>query len=77
MSKAYEEVLDFITRKIPPQDVLEFSASKKAKLRIEGLIAKSKVDGLLPDEESEVQEYLQLEHLMRMAKAWARRKLAQ
>ena len=75
MSKAYEEVLDFITRKIPPQDVIGFSASTATKRRVEHLLDKRKEDGLLPEEDSELQEFLQMEHFMRMAKAWARKKL--
>ena len=40
--------------------------------RVHELIRKEKDTGLLPDEASELDDYMRLEHLMRMAKARAR-----
>jgi hypothetical protein len=39
---------------------------------VEHLVRKEKGEGLLPEETSELDDYLQLEHLIRMAKARVR-----
>jgi hypothetical protein len=44
-----------------------------AKKRVADLIHREKTTGLSPEEESELDHYMQLEHLMRLAKARARR----
>lgn len=72
MTRAYEEVVDFIAAGTTPQSVAYFNASQDTKARVEDLIRKEKSTGLLQEEASELNDYLQLEHLMRMAKARAR-----
>lgn len=42
---------------------------KKTKERVADLIQREKTNGILPEEESELNHCLQLEHLMRLAKA--------
>jgi len=44
---------------------------KKAKARVADLIFREKTEGLSADEKSELDHYLQIEHLMRLAKARA------
>ena len=75
MTKAYEELVDFIAAGTTPQSVAQFKASHETKARVEELVRKEKNTGLLPEESAELGDYLQLEHLMRMAKARARRVL--
>lgn len=72
-TRAYEEVIDFIAAGSSPADVIEFHPSEAARQRIADLLEREKGVGLTPDEESELDHYLQLEHLMRLAKAHARR----
>ena len=72
MIKAYDELVDFIVASGPPQRVLEFQPSDETRERVHELIRKEKDTGLLPDEASELDDYMRLEHLMRMAKARAR-----
>jgi hypothetical protein len=75
MTRAYEELVDFIASGSTSQDVSRFQPSPETKFRVEVLIRKEKSVGLLPEESAELNDYLQLEHLMRMAKARARAKL--
>ena len=70
--KAYEEVVDFIAAGTTPQNVIAFRPSKAAEERVEDLLSREKDGELLPAEKSELDHYLQLEHLMRLAKARAR-----
>jgi hypothetical protein len=75
MTRAYEEIVDFIASGSTSRDVSQFQPSIETRARVEELIRKEKTVGLLPEESAELSDYLQLEHLMRMAKARARTKL--
>lgn len=72
ISPAYEEILDFIASGTTPQNLVDFCPSEDAKERIAELIHREKTTGLTPEETSELAHYLQLEHLMRLAKSRAR-----
>jgi hypothetical protein len=72
MTKAFEEIVDFVAAGASRQEVLRFQASDETIARVEQLIRKEKSDGLMPEESSELDDYLRLEHLMRMAKTRAR-----
>ncbi len=74
--RAYEEVVDFIAAGTSPGDVIAFSPSSAVKERVAYLIDREKTTGLSPDERSELDHYAQLEHLMRLAKARARKHMA-
>ena len=76
MTRADEEIIDFIAAGTTPAGVAGFEASEAVKDRAAELIAREKADGLSPDEATELDRYLQLEHLMRLAKARARKHLA-
>jgi GTP-dependent phosphoenolpyruvate carboxykinase len=70
--KAYEEIIDFIAAGTTPQNVIAFRPSDEAQERVADLLVREKEGLLLPEEKSELDRYLQLEHLMRLAKARAR-----
>jgi hypothetical protein len=74
--RAYEEVIEFIAAGTSPISAIAFQPSPAAKQRVADLIFREKTTGLTPDEKSELDHYMQLEHLMRLAKARARRHLA-
>lgn len=75
MTRAYEEIIDFIAAGTSPDGVVSFTPSQEARDRVAELLRTEK-DGALPlAEASELAHYMQLEHLMRMAKARARRNL--
>lgn len=71
--KAYEEIVDFIAAGTSPQNVIAFRPSEAARQRVWDLVARQKTEGLSQEETSELEHYLQLEHIMRMAKARAQR----
>lgn len=73
MTKAYDELVDFIAAGSPPGRLLHFQPSVETRERVHELIRKEKGAGLLPEEASELDDYMKLEHLMRLAKARARR----
>jgi len=70
--KAYEEVIDFIAAGTTPQNVIAFRPSAAAQRRVDELLSRQKQSALSSEEKSELDHYLQLEHLMRLAKARAR-----
>jgi hypothetical protein len=72
MTRAYEEIIDFIAAGTTPSGVVAFRPSEEAKDRVADLIQREKTTGLSPEETAELNHYLQLEHLMRLAKARAR-----
>lgn len=74
-NKAYDEVIEFIAAS-SPQNVIAFRPSKETKARVADLILREKNEGLRADEKSELDHYLQIEHLMRLAKARAHHYLA-
>jgi hypothetical protein len=75
MTRIYEELVDFIAG-TSPITVAEYHPSDAAKARVIDLVDREKSTQLTPDEKSELEHYLQLEHLMRLAKAKAQQHLA-
>jgi hypothetical protein len=73
--KVYDEVIDFIAAGSTPGRVAAFRPSKAARARVAELLAGEQEHSLSGEEASELQHYLELEHLMRLAKARARRHL--
>ena len=73
--KVYYEVVDFIAGGVTPQDIVAFRPSETARARFEELMAGSKAGTLSPEDNSELSHYLQIEHIMRLAKARARQHL--
>ena len=72
MSKAYEEIVDFIAAGASRESVMRFASGAETRERVEWLLRREKNEGLLPEEAAELNDYLQLEHLLRLAKARAR-----
>ena len=71
-TKSYEEIVDFFAAGTTPEALVAFRPSDGATQRVAELIAKSK-DGIISTEErSELDDYLQLEHILILAKARAR-----
>jgi len=73
--KPYEELIEFIASR-GPREVVEFQPSEGARERVWDLIERQKAGPLPADEKAELDRYLELEHLMRLAKARARQLLA-
>jgi hypothetical protein len=76
LTRAYEEVIEFIAAGVSPDSLAAYRPSEAARQCVAELIEREKADGLTADERSELEHYLQLEHIMRLAKARARRHLS-
>ncbi|HEY7388946.1 MAG TPA: hypothetical protein VH640_10595 [Bryobacteraceae bacterium] len=70
--KCYEEIIDFIAAGSTPEKVIAFHPSESSQQRVGELVERSKEGSLSREDQSELEDYLQLEHLMIMAKARAR-----
>lgn len=75
-SNVYDSVADFIAS-LNPRKVLELRADPDVQQRLAVLIEKEKMEGLTPDEKEELDHYIVLERLIRLAKARARYRLGQ
>jgi hypothetical protein len=71
MIRAYEEIVDFIAGGTTPAMVARFEASAATREKVADLIQREKSVGLTGEESTELEQYLQLEHVMRLAKARA------
>jgi len=73
---AYDEVVDFIAAGSSPAAVAAFRPSAAARARVADLLVRQKQGVLTPDEARELDHAAALEHIMRLAKARARQRLA-
>ena len=73
--KPYEELVQFIAS-LSPREVVNFVPSESARQRVWELVERQKASSLPAEDKSELDHYLEIEHLMRLAKARARHLLA-
>ncbi len=73
---AYEEIVDFIAAGPSTGEVASFQASAGLKARVAELLELEKSGTATKADKAELDHYLELEHLMRLAKARARERLA-
>jgi len=71
-TKSYEEIIDFIAAGTTPEAVVAFRPSDSVQERVAELVERSKNGCISTEDQSELDDYLQLEHIMIMAKARAR-----
>ena len=69
--RAYEDFVNFIVSGTTPEVVLAYQPRSEASDRVEQLVFKSKTEGLSQSEQSELEHYLHLELVMRLAKSRA------
>ena len=72
MIRAYDEIIEFIAAGTTPDAVAHFEPSQATKDHVADLIHKEKTAVLTDEEATELDHYMKLEHLMRLAKARAR-----
>ena len=77
MSHVYDEIVEFIAAGATSDAVARYEPSEDTKERVAELIHKEKTSGLSSEEESDLDHYLKIEHLMRLAKARARTLISQ
>ena len=76
MLKIYEEIIDFIAAGVDSRAVSAFTPSTACRERVAELLRQEKTGGWSAEDRSELDHTLQIEHLMRLAKARARQHLA-
>ncbi len=73
----FDELADLLAS-MDPDKVLAFKVSEKAQARLEELLEKNKEEeGLSESEQSEMEQFMLLEHIVSLAKARALKRLAQ
>jgi len=70
-TKVYDEIIDFIAGGTTPQSVIDFKLSHSAQERLEDLVYAHQTGELTPEGKKELDQFLTLEHIMRLAKARA------
>ena len=75
-SPAYFEIIEFIAAGTTSEAVAGFHPSPEAQRRVAELIEREKEASLSPEEAAELDHFMELEHILRMAKAKARQILA-
>ena len=71
MIRVYDEIVDFIVAGTTSDAVAQYEPSQQTGDRVADLIHKEKNAGLTLEEASDLDHYLKLEHMMRLAKARA------
>ncbi len=71
-TRSYDEIIDFIAAGTTPEAMIAFRPSEVVQQRVAELVERSKDGSISTEERSELDDYLQLEHIMIMAKARAR-----
>jgi hypothetical protein len=71
--RSYDEIIDMFARGGGAGTVLAFRPSAEAQSRVRDLLARSKANTLTDDEQAELDRFGELEHLMQLVKARARR----
>jgi hypothetical protein len=77
MTVAYEELVDFLAGGTTPSSLVAFRPSEATRDRVADLIHREQTAGLSSEETEELNHYLHLEYVMRLAKARARQRLLQ
>ncbi len=72
----YLELVDFVAGGTTPEAVVNFHPSGKAQRRVADLIEREGRSALTPEEQAELGHFVDLEHILRLAKAKARLILA-
>jgi len=73
---AYLELVDFIAAGTTPEGIIRFRPSEAVQRRVSDLIERQRDGSLSSEEQSELDDFLQLEHILIMAKAQARSHLS-
>ena len=76
MNPAYDELVDFLAAGSTPQGLIDFRPSEATRTKVAELIHRQKSSVLSAEESAELDDYLQLEHILRLAKARARQLLS-
>ena len=70
-AQVYRYVLDFLTSQPTPEQIAAFRPTAEMQARLRNLVEKEQAEGLSQEEQMEMAEYEQIEHLIIMCKAGA------
>jgi hypothetical protein len=73
---AYHEIIDFIAGGTTPEQVINFRPSLQSQKRVEELLQRERENKTTPEEKAKLDHFMELEHILRMAKAKAHQILA-
>lgn len=73
--RAFDEAIDFITSLPRPEQVLAYKPSVASVNRLELLLEKKREERLSDEEAHELDQYLMIEHLMRVARKKAKNQI--
>jgi hypothetical protein len=76
LTPVYHEIIDFIAAGSTPEEVSNFRPSAQAQRRIADLLEREREQYLSSEEKAELDHFMELEHILRMAKAKARQILS-
>jgi len=76
MTRAYEEVIDFIAAGCRADQVAEFRPSEASLKRVRYLMRRLKDETITTEETEELDSYVKLDSIMSLAKARARERLS-
>jgi hypothetical protein len=68
----FDEVTDFLARAPGLEAIIEYRPSHKLAARMQELLARNRSDALTRDEQTEMDEFIRMEHFMTMIKIKAR-----
>jgi hypothetical protein len=74
---AYQEIIDFFAKGTTPEMMINFQVSEETKEKVADLIFAEKTTGLTREQKEELDHFLLLEHIVRLAKAKARQYISQ
>ncbi|MFT5165721.1 MAG: FPC/CPF motif-containing protein YcgG [Saprospiraceae bacterium] len=74
-SEAYNDIVSFMIAGKTPEEIIAFKASDSLNHRMLELISKEKANTISDDEKKELDQYMWLEHLIRLAKTRAKKAL--
>jgi hypothetical protein len=72
VTQAYEEIIDFLAGGCTPDALIAYQPSEDTKRRVDRLIRREKNEGLTREETSELNHFMELDHILTLAKARAR-----
>jgi hypothetical protein len=75
LSPLYDEVLDFLLSAPTPEQVAAFHASGTTQARVDYLLERNRSGVMSPEEKAELDEFMRVEHFVRMLKIRALQKL--
>ncbi|MBO0936894.1 hypothetical protein J2I47_10095 [Fibrella sp. HMF5335] len=69
----YADLIDLIAPGVTPEQIINFKPSTEAQDRLSELLYKNRTTRLTAEEERELDRFRDVEHIIRMAKARARK----